>query len=125
MIWLLPLPLLPLSCQQVVSFSQSSCVWRSSLLIVDGEGLGKEPNQTTARKFGPLYNMKYSLGQWVGLCEVTRARADIQRRGSIIGMDRNFVCLWRRHMQKSSYLSIPFCADLIIGFSNNSNLDAT
>jgi hypothetical protein len=42
--------------------------------------------------------------------------AYIQKRGSIIDMDRNFVCLWRRHNCRSQVidLSRPFCADLLI-----------
>jgi hypothetical protein len=47
-------------------------------------------------------------------------------------MDRSFVCSWRRRqtqLEKSSYRSLPFCADLliiksIIWFLNNSNLHA-
>ncbi len=31
--------------------------------------------------------------------------------GFHIGMDRNFVCLWRRH---NCHWSLPFCADLLI-----------
>ncbi len=38
-------------------------------------------------------------------------RAAIQRGGPIIGMDRNFVNLWRRHNCK---WSLPFCADLLV-----------
>ncbi len=44
----------PLSRQQVVSLPQSSCV--SPVEQPDGkkEGMGEEPNHTTARKPGPL-----------------------------------------------------------------------
>jgi hypothetical protein len=42
----------PLSRQQFVSLSQSSCVSPSNLLR--GEGVGVEPSHTTARKPGPL-----------------------------------------------------------------------
>jgi hypothetical protein len=48
MIWLLPHPL---SCEQVVSLSQSSCV--SPVELTDRRG-GKDPNHTTARKPAPL-----------------------------------------------------------------------
>jgi hypothetical protein len=49
-----PLPL-PLSSQQLVSLSQSSCV----SILLTGEG-GKKPNHTTPRKPGTLLK-KYSL----------------------------------------------------------------
>jgi hypothetical protein len=45
----------PLSRQQVFSLSQSSCV--SPVEFTDmreGQGVGGEPNHTTARKPGPL-----------------------------------------------------------------------
>jgi hypothetical protein len=46
MIWLLPQP----SCQQVVFFSQSSCVFPVELT----DGRGEETNHTMRRKSGPL-----------------------------------------------------------------------
>ncbi len=55
-IWLLTLTSSPLSLQQVVSLSQSSCVLQVELTggREGGEGLGEEPNQITAKKVGPL-----------------------------------------------------------------------
>jgi hypothetical protein len=50
--------------------------------------------------------------------------------GFQIGMDRNFVCLWRRHTCRSKVndLSLSTLISLfmrsIIGFLNNSNLHA-
>jgi hypothetical protein len=47
-----------------------------------------------------------------------------------IGMDRNFVCLWRRHNCRSQVIDlslstlISWFMKLIIGFLNNSNLHA-
>ncbi len=55
-----PLPS-PLSRQQVDSLSQFSCV--SPVELTDGgvgEGVGEEPNHTTAKKLGPRYS-KYSI----------------------------------------------------------------
>ncbi len=56
MIWLLPYPL-PLSREQVVSLSPSSCV--SPVELTDGgrgRGAGEEPNHMTARKPGSSIN---------------------------------------------------------------------
>jgi hypothetical protein len=47
---------LPLSRQQVVSFSQSSCVLPVKHTFGSGEeGMGEEPNHSNARKPGLLY----------------------------------------------------------------------
>jgi hypothetical protein len=57
-----PTPSPPLSSQEVVSLSQSSCV--SPIELTDGRrggGGSKEPNHTAARKSGPLYIIQYSL----------------------------------------------------------------
>jgi hypothetical protein len=41
-------------------------VWRWSGLLTGGiDGVGEEPNHTTARKPGPLQIIQYSLGLWV------------------------------------------------------------
>ncbi len=44
----------PLSCQQLVSLSQSICVFRSRLLPGGGQGVGEEPNHTMGWKPDPL-----------------------------------------------------------------------
>ncbi len=53
----------PLSSQQVVSLSQSSCVSPVEIKCRrgGGGGAGEEPNHTTAKKPGPLYIIQYSL----------------------------------------------------------------
>jgi hypothetical protein len=64
MIWLLAHPLTPVTRQQVVSLSQSSCV--SLVELTDGKGggrVGEEPNHRIARMPGPLCNIQYSLSR--------------------------------------------------------------
>ncbi len=53
-------PLYPLSRQQVVSLSQPSCVSPVEF-TGGGDGVGEEPNHTTARKPGPLHIIQYVL----------------------------------------------------------------
>ncbi len=51
----------PPSREQVVYLSQSSCVSPVELSEGEGEGVGEEPNHTTARKPYPLKIIQYSL----------------------------------------------------------------
>jgi hypothetical protein len=58
-----PTPSPPLSRQQLVSLyvSLSVCRWSSLLTGEGGEGVGEEPNNTAARKPGPLLIIRYYL----------------------------------------------------------------
>ncbi len=44
-----------------------------------GEGVGEEPNHTTARKPGPLENIQYSLG-----CDIDRLLAYLPKNFAVI-----------------------------------------
>jgi hypothetical protein len=56
MIWLHPPPPHPVS--KINRRHTGRLIKRDNLLT--GEGVGEEPNHTTARKPGPLYNITYS-----------------------------------------------------------------
>jgi hypothetical protein len=91
-----------LSCQQVVALSQSSCV--SPAKLADGEGGGGGAKSYDGRK--AWSSIKYSI-----LSDNTRPQGCYSETGVQIAMERNFVCLWRRH---NCNWSLPFCADLMI-----------
>ncbi len=55
-----PLPPSPIS--KLSLFLSLPMCRRSGLLTRDGEGVGEEPNHTTARKPGPLWIIQYCLG---------------------------------------------------------------
>jgi hypothetical protein len=63
MTWLLSPPLPPSPVSKLDRRHSGRLRKRDNMQA--GEGRGKEPNHTTARKPGPLYGFKYSLGQTI------------------------------------------------------------
>jgi hypothetical protein len=99
MIWLLLRPLPPLSRQQLVSLSQSSCV--PSVKLIDGreggDGVGEEPYHTTASKPWPSINHSILSGlqflapssSWARVRDVRGQRGEVDLRADIRGRLRS------------------------------------